>query len=211
MEAMDMKKKLAQKITDVAKDIGKMEKDGQNTYSGYGYISSEAMLTKLREILPKHNLSIIPSITGYEETTFNSGKDKTMIRTVVNMDNEIVDLETGYSIVCKAVGADQDVGGKSCGQAITEAYKRWLFKLFLVTSSDEIDPDSKTPEIKKTPLKKTSAKALFMAKALEAGYDKKEVADLANKTFNNDPSEENVQKWLDAGNEIVGKDEFYAE
>ncbi len=40
-------------------------------------------------------------------------------------------------------GADQDTNGKSCGQATTEAEKRFLFKLFKISCKGDEDPDSR--------------------------------------------------------------------
>jgi hypothetical protein len=62
------------------------------------------------------------------------------------MEFKMVDTDTGYSEIVHWQGADQDTGGKSFGQAVTECCKRFYFKLFNVSSLGEVDPDSKTDE-----------------------------------------------------------------
>jgi hypothetical protein len=143
-EVMEMKAQLGLKISKMLKSFGAVSEDGENTFSNYGYISSNKMVGILREHLYGHNLSIIPEVVGYKETVTVDAKEKNWIRTVVEMNFEIVDTETGYSVEKKFFGADQDTGGKSFGQAVTEATKRFYFKLFQVSSSDEKDPDGKT-------------------------------------------------------------------
>jgi len=137
----DQKAKLGEKISKMLKSFGAVAEDGKNTHSNYEYITSNKMVALMREHLESHRLSIIPEIVDYSES-----KDGKWIRSIVKMKFEIIDIDTGYSIVKMWVGADQDVGGKSCGQAITEACKRFYFKLFQVSSKEEKDPDGKTTD-----------------------------------------------------------------
>ena len=143
---LKLRAELSKKINAISKDMGALKEDGENKFSKYKYISSEQMLTSNRTNFSAHNICIIPNVVDYSEKTFVSN-DKNWVRTIVKMEFEIVDTETGYSIVSKWVGADQDTGGKSFGQAVTESCKRFYFKLFNVTAKDDIDPDSKTTEV----------------------------------------------------------------
>ncbi len=63
------------------------------------------------------------------------------------MSFDIIDTETGYKIVSQFTGSDQDYGGKSEQQAITQCNKYFLFNLFKISTKDEQDGDSKTTEI----------------------------------------------------------------
>lgn len=158
-EFLEFNKALNQKIVDISNDIGAMQKDGHNKFSGYDFISAEAMLTACRNKFKTHNFNIIPEIIEVQESTSQSQQGKSTIRTIVKCNFELVDLETGYSKIISWYGADQDTGGKSMGQAITDAYKRFTFKLFNI-STGEPDTDHKTvetkPEPKLTPEKKVS-------------------------------------------------------
>jgi len=134
---------LAKKIATISKEIGKVEQDGTNTFDRYKFISHEQMTTLLRTHLEKNDVAIFPSVEGYEEKNTLTAAGKQQIRTIVTMKFLIVDTETGCSIERTFTGADQDQKGKSMGQAITEAVKRFELKLFHVTSKDDIDPGSK--------------------------------------------------------------------
>lgn len=144
----DLEKKalLAAKISKMLKSFGAIHEDGRNKFSNYGYISSNKMVGLMRENLENFGLAIFPEVVGYDERQTTDGKGKGWIRTVTKMLFEIVDTETGYSMTKKFIGADQDTGGKSFGQAVTETTKRFYFKLFQVSSNDEKDPDHKTTE-----------------------------------------------------------------
>jgi hypothetical protein len=150
--------KLGAKIAAAAKAFGAVSEDGENKHSSYNYISSNKMVMILREHLSDHSLSIIPEVLEMHETsttfTSSSGNESTWIRTTVKMSFEIIDTETGFSMTKTFFGADQDTGGKSSGQAITECTKRFYFKLFQISSKDETDPDSKTTT---TPTQKPKA------------------------------------------------------
>jgi hypothetical protein len=60
------------------------------------------------------------------------------------MSFKIIDLETGYFEEVNFVGAEQDSGGKSLQQAITQCTKYFYFKLFKISSKDEVDGDTQT-------------------------------------------------------------------
>lgn len=144
---MNDKLNVFKKIAAIRDEMGILIKDGKNNHTQYRYVSHEQMTVKLRELLEKHQLVIVPEVESCEERP--DGKNT---RSCVMMNFEIVDLETGASIVKKFFGADQDAMGKSSGQAITEAVKRFQFKLFMVVSGDDPDPDrrsspSGSPEI----------------------------------------------------------------
>ena len=142
--------KLCKKILAITTEIGKVAKDGNNTHSNYHYITYEQMNLKMRELLPKYNLAIIPEITEVRETQYQA-KNNTGVRSLVKATFQIVDCDTGFSITKIWNGGDQDVGGKSLSQATTECHKRFLLKLFNVSSKGDVDPDSRTESMPNQP------------------------------------------------------------
>lgn len=140
----ELKRKLHEKIVQMTKAMGKLDEDGQNKHSGYGYISSNQMMSKLRDSLETFKLEICGEVTDDLTTEFQSKNGTAFRRVQVNMEFEIIDLETGYSEIKKWRGADQDSGGKEYQQAITTCTKYFLFKLLKVSSKEEKDPDSQT-------------------------------------------------------------------
>jgi len=195
MNDMEMKAKIGQKILSVMKSIGKMEKDGKNTQSHYDYISSEAMLSRLKAVLPEHGLAILPTATDIEEEHFTSAKGQKIQRTRVKMNFQIMDTDTGFIMELPWVGADEDYGGKSCGQALTEGCKRFYFKLFFVSSLEDKDPDSKTTEVELRE-KYSRDKKGFMNFLVDNGLSVEEVKTVAHKTLGDNPTDEDVRAWV---------------
>jgi len=150
-EEMSLCAKLASKIIALGEEIGQVKAEGHNKHSGYDYVGYEQVNAMLRTYLVKHKLSIIPEVHDITETAHAgvnaSGKPTTTIRTIVKGSMMLIDTETGYSIERKFVGADQDTGGKSVGQAVTEMLKRFELKLFHISTKSDIDPDSRTEEL----------------------------------------------------------------
>jgi len=196
--------KLAEKIALISSELGKIEMDGYNDHSRYGFISHEQITVNLRNLLLKHKVTIFPDVVDFDEVSSISQKGKETIRTKVKMEFTIVDTETGFSTCRKFSGADQDTGGKSMSQAITEAVKRFELKLFHISSKDDIDPDSKTTEVvpekpkKKPQSKKDREKAeKDMADSKESAQLRKEIAEL-NKTA----TPEQIQKMKEIANGV---------
>jgi len=142
---LELRAKLYQKILGVMNDLGGIEPDGHNKFSNYKYVSHQRFTKELHPLSIKHKLLIIPSAVQMDEEQFSSGTNKMVIRSTIRVEQRLCDAETGYSEVCQCIGADQDTGGKSAGQAFTEADKRWKFKLFQLMESAP-DPDDKTTE-----------------------------------------------------------------
>ena len=145
---LELKAKLYQKILAVMNDLGGIEPDGYNKFSNYKYVSHQRFTNELHPLSVKHKLLIIPSGVQMDEDKYSfekDGKTKMGVRSMIKVEQRICDAETGYSEVFQCIGADQDTGGKSAGQAFTEADKRWKFKLFQLMEGAP-DPDSKTSE-----------------------------------------------------------------
>ena len=143
MEKQEHEKELACKIETVASKVGVMDKDGRNDHSNYSFVSHESVTKKIGSLLLENNLGIIPECVSYEERDYVS-KGKNGVRTIVTMQFEVTDLETGYSKTKIFFGAENDIGGKSMQQAITQATKYFYFKLFKIPFGD--DGDKKTSD-----------------------------------------------------------------
>lgn len=160
LDAFTAQKMLGTKIEKLSMAIGKLEKDGRNQHSNYQYISNEQMITAMRSKCLEYQLSIIPSVIDYNERDFVNQNGKTTTRSIVTMAFKLIDLETGHNETHQFIGAEQDSGGKSMQQAITQCSKYFYFKLFKVTSHDEIDGDAKTTPIEPPKPQPSVAKTL---------------------------------------------------
>lgn len=151
-------KSVATKIAMITGELGAILKDGHN--DSYDFISYEQFYAVLRPLIAKHKLVCLPNITQWDEViqkikakvwnkttkTYEDG-EKEIIRTRLCGTIKMICGDTGEMIEISAVGADQDYGGKSMAQAITEFDKRALMKIFKVSSKGDVDPDSRTVSI----------------------------------------------------------------
>jgi len=173
-KVMECRAKLAKKILTISKALGAVQQDGQNTTGqGYKFISYEQADAHLRTLEEKYGVQIVPEIIAHNEEEYLTAEKpayktqykevpaqpaKVGIRTTLDCIMHIIDAETGFQIDSRWCGADQDVGGKSFSQAITECCKRFKLKLYKISSKDDVDPDSKTTE-GKDPKTKTAPPA----------------------------------------------------
>lgn len=135
---------LCKKIEAIALMFDGIQKGGENKFSNYKYISYEQVDAVLRTAFTEKGISILPSVLSLTEEFTTNDKGKPVVRTIVNMEFTIVDHETGASIKQQFSCAEQDTGGKSAPQAITQCVKYFYFKLFRITDEGIVDADSKT-------------------------------------------------------------------
>ena len=136
---MEGNAKLYAKIAKVMAEVSAIEKTGRNDRFGYDFVESDALLNKLRPIMAKENLVIIPSIDATERYEV-PGRDKPINITIARMRFVIADAETGESI--EAVWSSEGMDGQDKGitKAATSGLKYFLLKLFLIGAGGD-DPD----------------------------------------------------------------------
>jgi hypothetical protein len=137
----DLRAALAKKILTVQSELGTLYKDGVNSKQNYAFVSYELMNARLRDVLPRIGLVIIPAITRVQERDVQ-GRSGIVTRTLIEGTLTLVDCDTGFAMSLQIAGADNDTAGKSLGKAFTEMVKRAEMKLFHVTTIEEHDPDA---------------------------------------------------------------------
>lgn len=162
-ETLALRAKLAAKLAAVTRAIGALPHDGEAaTGSGgtYQFTSYRLLNAHLRTLLPEHRLEVIPSVESVRDEYLDGGEGKRkFFRSLVTMKFLIVDTETGYAEERVFVGACNDTGDKSVGKAITEATKRFFFKLFHVSQYADRDPDEESGEPEDEPTPKREPRA----------------------------------------------------
>lgn len=139
---MALRSELIKKQLTVISEIGVLYKDGQNQEQRYNFVSYELVNARLREVLPRIGLALLPSIVSLDEREVPNGKGGFYTRTICRGTMMVVDAHTGYSMSFGFVGADNDRSGKSSGKAFTEGVKRFEMKFFHLTTVEEVDPDT---------------------------------------------------------------------
>jgi hypothetical protein len=133
---------LHQRILAIAQELGAIEKTGQADprMGGYGFIEHAEIMGRLRTLLARHGVTIVPSmhVTGRETVSREGGRvahrvtvDLTL--TVINADRP----EDRFTI--EWPGEALDTQDKATQKAGTSAEKYALMKLFKI--SDREDPD----------------------------------------------------------------------
>lgn len=125
------------KIHAVMKDVEYLQKDDKVSFGNTSYkaISEEKVTQSVRAAMQKHGLVIIPIEQEHS-------KDGTL--TTVNVKYQIVDIDTGDSIVAVSSGTGVDTQDKGVGKAMTYAYKYLMLRTFAIPTGD--DPDKVSSE-----------------------------------------------------------------
>ena len=139
---MTEKKSLAAKIAAISKDLGAIQKGGHNHEQHYDFIEYAAVSGKIRELLDKHGVAIIPSVTSYERDDVKSRNGATgyhytlqMHFTAINADDQTDRLEADW------MGESTDWGDKGINKAETSGTKYFYMRLFNISEKSDTDND----------------------------------------------------------------------
>lgn len=139
---MSEKKNLAGKIAAISKDLGAIQKGGHNKEQHYDFIEYAAVSGKIRELLDKHGVAIIPSVTSYERDDVKSARGATgyhymlqMHFTVISADDPTDKIEADW------MGESTDWGDKGINKAETSGTKYFYMRLFNISEKGDADND----------------------------------------------------------------------
>lgn len=128
-------KTLYQKLIEVMSEIGRIEKRGWNDYHKYAYVMEADLMEAVRDRLALRNVLLIPSLE-------NCQHDETL--TTALMRFTFVDAESGEKHEVQWAGTGDDKGDKGLYKAYTGAEKYFLMKMFLISTGDDPEADTKT-------------------------------------------------------------------
>lgn len=138
----ETKKTLAARIAAISKDLGAIQKGGHNREQHYDFIEYAAVSGKIRELLDKHGVAIIPSVTSYERDDVKSKNGATgyhytlqMHFTAINADDPQDKLEADW------MGESTDWGDKGINKAETSGTKYFYMRLFNISEKSDADND----------------------------------------------------------------------
>lgn len=145
---MSEHKSLAAKLAEVMKEVERIPKRGYNDFHRYAYATEADIAEALRNELAKRNVVLIPAITG--ESRHPVG-EKGSVLTVLEMEMEFLDGDTGQSIRKPWRGYGTDKEDKGGYKAMTGGEKYFLLKTFLMPTGDD-------PEATETPQQRPQAR-----------------------------------------------------
>jgi len=138
---------LRQKLAEVRRRIGYIQKRGHNERFNYNYVTAADIAGSVGDILSELGVVVIPSL---ENITYESalGRGETTRMAQVVMAYTFSDVDSGEEIVAKVAGQGLDTGDKAPYKAMTGALKYALLQSFLLATGD--DPEDERMETRLT-------------------------------------------------------------
>jgi len=127
---------LRQKLAEVRRRIGYIQKRGHNERFNYSYVTAADIAGSVGDILAELGVVVIPSL---ENITYESaaGRGETTRMAQVVMAYTFSDVDSGEEIVAKVAGQGLDAGDKAPYKAMTGALKYALLQSFLLATGDD--------------------------------------------------------------------------
>ena len=141
---MSETKRLVGKLAEVMAAVERVPKRGVNDFHKYSYATEADIASTVRAELAARQVMLIPAILG--ETRHPVG-EKGSVLTVLEMEMEFIDGESGESIKKPWRGYGTDKEDKGGYKAMTGGEKYFLLKTFLMPTGD--DPERDTPADKR--------------------------------------------------------------
>lgn len=139
---------LRQKLAEVRRRIGYIQKRGHNERFNYSYVTAADIAGSVGDLLSELGVVVIPSLENITyESTPGRGETTRMARVV--MAYTFSDVDSGEEIVAKVAGQGLDTGDKAPYKAMTGALKYALLQSFLLATGD--DPEDERADTHFTP------------------------------------------------------------
>jgi hypothetical protein len=132
---------LRQKLAEVRRRIGYIQKRGHNERANYRYVTAADIAGAVGDILALLGVVVVPSLESisYEPVKVGDAQVERSARVV--MTYTFADVESDESITVKVPGEGLDVGDKASYKAMTGALKYALLQSFLLASGDDPEDD----------------------------------------------------------------------
>lgn len=131
---------LVRKLAEVMALVHHVPKRGRNDFHKYDYATEADIANTVRQALAARHVMLVPSVLG--ETRHPVG-EKGSVLTVLEMEMEFLDGETGETLLKPWRGYGSDKEDKGGYKAMTGAEKYFLLKTFLMPTGD--DPEAEDP------------------------------------------------------------------
>ena len=143
-------KAILKKLHKIQSEVGKMEKDGKNTFKDYNYLSETQVTVKMKKLLEENRVVFTHSSTITKTFPFMSAKGVQNFLTNIEVEYSFYDIETGEVLTGTASGQGTDSGDKGIYKGITGAIKYIFMKNFMIPTGDDPEKDNSKPN-KETP------------------------------------------------------------
>lgn len=121
-------------------EVETMEKDGNNTFQNYKYLSETQVTTKMKALLTKHKVVFVHSSRVVSTLEWDNAKGAHQVLSNIEATYKFYDVESSEFIEGVAGGQGIDSGDKGVYKAVTGAIKYIFMKNFLIPTGD--DPEN---------------------------------------------------------------------
>jgi ERF superfamily len=132
---------LAQKLAEVRRRIGYIQKRGHNELFGYRYAMAADIASAVGDALAELGVIVIPHLDSISSEPLPAARER-VVRVV--MDYTLIDAQTGERETIRVAGEGRDPGDKGPYKAMTGALKYALLQAFLIATGD--DPENERGE-----------------------------------------------------------------
>jgi hypothetical protein len=127
---------LRQKLAEVRRRIGYIQKRGHNERFNYSYVTAADIAGSIGDILAELGVVVIPRLEDISyESAVGRGEAIRMARVV--MAYTFADVDSGEEVIAKVAGQGLDPGDKAPYKAMTGALKYALLQSFLLATGDD--------------------------------------------------------------------------
>ena len=128
---------LRQKLAEVRRRIGYIQKRGFNERNNYSYVTAADLAGAVGDILAELGVVIVPSLESITYEAGRNGGAEVSRSAQVVMSYTFTDVDTGEAITAKVAGQGLDSGDKAPYKAMTGALKYALLQSFLLATGDD--------------------------------------------------------------------------
>lgn len=128
---------LRQKLAEVRRRIGYIQKRGFNERNNYSYVTAADLAGAVGDILADLGVVIIPRLESISYESNQAGQSEVARAAQVVMAYTFADVDTGEEITTKVAGQGLDGGDKAPYKAMTGALKYALLQSFLLATGDD--------------------------------------------------------------------------
>ncbi|MGO9452436.1 MAG: ERF family protein [Candidatus Binataceae bacterium] len=156
---------LRQKLAEVRRRIGYVQKRGHNERFNYSYVTAADIAGAVGDLLAELGVVVIPRLENISyETAASRGEATRMARVV--MAYTFADVDSGEQIVAKVAGQGLDPGDKAPYKAMTGALKYALLQSFLLATGDDPEEERADGRSSANPERRISADEIAILKSL---------------------------------------------
>ena len=128
---------LRQKLAEVRRRIGYIQKRGFNERNNYSYVTAADLAGAVGDILAELGVVIVPTLESIAYEAGRNGGAEIARSAQVVMSYTFTDVDTGEEITAKVAGQGLDAGDKAPYKAMTGALKYALLQSFLLATGDD--------------------------------------------------------------------------